>query len=60
MINNAKSTYRLVETSWAGKRQHERAKRNPENQMVDATSKTNNQGRPLGIVSGADGEQKMS
>ena len=42
ILDNTESTYRLVEMSWVGKRQYKRAKQNPETQMVDTTTKTNN------------------
>ena len=56
MLNESNNNCKLVKISWMNKNQYDWAKRNPENQMVDATSKANNQGCPLRLVNGADGE----
>ena len=58
MFDNNNTTYKLVETSWVNKKQHTRAKRNPEVQMIEKTYKTKSKGRPLGFVNDVDGEKK--
>ena len=58
IFDDSNSSYKLDKTSWINKHQHTRALRNPDTSQVDTTSNTNNQGRPLGQINGADGEMK--
>ena len=58
MFHNDNTTCKLVEMSWVNEKQHTRAKRNLEVQMIDAACKTNSKGRLLGYFNSVDGENK--